>query len=63
MRKMNICILVIALMLMPNMAKAQDFAKYFVDQTLRIDYIFAGNTQQQMIAVDELNDGMAKSNV
>ena len=39
MRKMNICILVIALMLMPNMAKAQDFAKYFVDQTLRIDYI------------------------
>lgn len=55
MRKMNICILVIALMLMPNMAKAQDFAKYFVDQTLRIDYIFAGNTQQQMIAVDELN--------
>lgn len=39
----------------PNYVHAQDFNKYFVDKTLRIDYIFAGNVKQQMIAVDELN--------
>ncbi|WP_314826957.1 peptidase M64 N-terminal domain-containing protein, partial [Segatella baroniae] len=33
---------------------AQDFDKYFVDKTLRIDYIFAGDARQQEISVDEL---------
>lgn len=44
-----------ALALMPSSLLAQNFDDYFVNKTLRIDYMFAGNTQQQMIAVDELN--------
>lgn len=47
--------LLIILTMMPGITSAQDFGKYFVDKTLRIDYIFAGNSQKQMIAVDELN--------
>lgn len=35
-------------------AMAQDFAQYFQDQTLRIDYIFSGTHDTQHIAVDEL---------
>ena len=35
--------------------KAQDFNKVFSDSTLRIDYIFSGNANQQHIAVDQLN--------
>lgn len=35
-------------------AGAQNFDDYFVDQTLRIDYNFAGNVNEQHIAVDEL---------
>lgn len=34
---------------------AQDFNKVFSDSTLRIDYIFSGNANQQHIAVDQLN--------
>lgn len=33
---------------------AQQFDEWFEDRTLRIDYTFSGNQQQQMIAVDEL---------
>ena len=33
---------------------AQTFDAYFQNATLRIDYIFAGNASQQMIAIDEL---------
>ncbi len=32
----------------------QDFDQYFTDATLRIDYIFSGNVDEQHIAVDEL---------
>ena len=35
--------------------KAQDFNTAFSDSTLRIDYIFSGNANQQHIAVDQLN--------
>ena len=35
--------------------KAQDFNTAFSDNTLRIDYIFSGNANQQHIAVDQLN--------
>ena len=35
-------------------AQAQRFDDYFTNKTLRIDYTFSGNAQQQMIAVDEL---------
>ena len=34
---------------------AQDFNTAFSDNTLRIDYIFSGNANQQHIAVDQLN--------
>ena len=36
-------------------ANAQRFEDYFVDKTLRIDYNFAGNNQEQSISVDQLN--------
>ena len=32
---------------------AQNFDQYFTDRTLRIDYSFVGNQQQQHIAVDQ----------
>lgn len=35
-------------------ASAQQFDQWFEDQTLRIDYIFSGNSQSQYISVDEL---------
>lgn len=34
---------------------AQEFDDYFVDKTLRLDYVFAGNVRQQFIALDNLN--------
>jgi hypothetical protein len=37
-----------------TMAAAQNFSDYFTNRTLRLDYIFAGKTQQQLIALDEL---------
>ena len=33
---------------------AQDYDQHFEDNTLRLDYIFAGNAQQQHIFVDEM---------
>lgn len=34
---------------------AQDFDTYFTDNTLRVDYIFSGNANEQRISVDRLN--------
>ena len=51
MRKINLLLL---LLLTGTFAFAQDFQRYFEDATLRIDYNFAGNANQQIIAVDEL---------
>lgn len=42
-------------LLMPANMSAQDFRAAFSDSTLRIDYIFSGNANQQHIAVDQLN--------
>lgn len=36
-------------------AQSQDYSQYFCDSTLRIDYIFAGDTAAQHIYVDELS--------
>ena len=33
---------------------AQTFDDYFADRTLRIDYVFSGNAEQQIVALDEL---------
>lgn len=35
-------------------ASAQEFDKHFIDNTLRIDYTFVGNAENQFIALDEL---------
>lgn len=36
-------------------ADAQDFEQFFTDRTLRLDYIFAGNVNEQHISLDQLN--------
>ena len=33
---------------------AQSFSDYFANKTLRIDYVFAGNAENQLVALDEL---------
>ena len=33
---------------------AQNFSEWFADRTLRIDYVFAGNAENQIVALDEL---------
>ena len=42
------------LLFVSTIVLAQDFNRYFIDATLRIDYTFIGNIKQQHIAVDEL---------
>ena len=50
-----------ALLLVAIDTYAQSFNDYFCNETLRVDYIFSGNTSQQMVALDELSsfDGWA----
>lgn len=45
---------ILCLFMLANV-NAQDFNTAFSDSTLRIDYIFSGNANQQHIAVDQLN--------
>lgn len=54
-RKKIIILTALAMLCIHGKVMAQNFADYFVDKTLRVDYIFAGNADKQMIAVDELN--------
>ena len=35
-------------------AQAQDFDKWFMDKTLRLDYTFSGNNLSQHISLDEM---------
>ncbi len=39
----------LALLLLPLLAMAQQYDKWFADSTLRLDYVFAGNNTQQHI--------------
>lgn len=55
MKKKIISLAALSIMMLPGKMVAQNFNDYFKDQTLRIDYTFAGNKDKQMIAVDELN--------
>lgn len=48
-------IAIIMLCLVARIATAQDFDTLFEDSTLRIDYIFSGNTSEQTISLDQLN--------
>ena len=49
-------LLTVALLNVVSLAiMGQDFNQYFTEQTLRIDYIFSGNRQNQYISLDQLN--------
>lgn len=37
-------------------SNSQEFDTFFINKTLRVDYIFSGNSNQQTIAVDQLNE-------
>lgn len=37
------------------MSFSQDFDSYFIDKTLRVDYIFAGNSEKQHVFLDQLS--------
>ncbi|MBQ2430042.1 MAG: hypothetical protein II274_04220 [Alistipes sp.] len=37
-----------------TLVSAQNFSTHFADRTLRIDYIFAGDAENQIVALDEL---------
>lgn len=52
---MNRLLLSFLLLIAAISANGQEFDKYFIDATLRLDYIFSGNDKQQNIAIDELN--------
>ena len=43
------------LLVVNSMLYAQEFSDYFVDKTLRIDYLFTGNASGQSICLDELS--------
>lgn len=47
--------ILIAITLCSSSINAQSFENYFTEKTLRLDYIFAGNQEQQYIALDKLN--------
>lgn len=42
--------------LLSIICQSQNFDTYFVDKTLRIDYIFSGNSENQTISVDQVNE-------
>lgn len=47
----RLTLLLSALLLLPCCLIAQDFGDYFIDQTLRLDYIFSGNDSTQDISL------------
>ena len=47
--------LLLAFLLACTGVSAQNFDEYFTDKTLRVDYLFTGNTSHQAICVDELS--------
>ena len=46
---------IILMCIVAKAASAQVFDNYFEDKTLRIDYIFSGNSSSQAISLDQLN--------
>ncbi len=50
----KVLLIIICAVLLAPAAQAQDFDRHFENRTLRLDYIFAGNARQQIIALDEL---------
>lgn len=52
---MRLFTVIITLCLAVINGHSQDFEKYFIDRTLRLDYIFSGDIHSQNISVDKLN--------
>ena len=48
-------LIIVAMLIGLNSATAQHFDDYFADQTLRIDYTFIGNSQEQHVALREMS--------
>ncbi|MCX6565482.1 MAG: M64 family metallo-endopeptidase [Candidatus Aminicenantes bacterium] len=47
--------LILALVVVPNFGKTDpDFDRYFVDQTMRIDYFHIGNLQEEIVTLDRV---------
>ena len=46
---------ILVFILFSNVACAQKFSTHFIDETLRIDYLWVGNQSQQDIVVDEIS--------
>ena len=46
---------IILMCIVAKAATAQVFVVFFEDKTLRIDYIFSGNSSSQAISLDQLN--------
>ncbi len=53
--KSRVLLLLFILVIFTNV-QAQNFEDYFTDKTLRIDYIFTGNSTSQNIFLDELSE-------
>lgn len=49
-------LLFLLFILLPFTSHSQEFDTYFTNKTLRVDYIFSGNSENQAIAVDQLNE-------
>lgn len=52
---MNRILIYLLLLVMALPVKAQEFSRYFTDKTLRLDYVFAGDANQQRVYLDKLN--------
>lgn len=44
-----------ALCLLSGYGKSQTFDDYFIDKSIRVDYVFSGDSQKQTICLDELS--------
>lgn len=44
------------LLCLPLICFGQNFDDYFTDKTLRLDYIFGGNSEQEYVFLDQLNE-------
>ncbi len=54
-RWLLLCVVLLMLHAQHSTLHAQQFSDYFEDRTLRLDYIFAGDSARQDIYVDQLN--------
>ncbi|MBW3519272.1 M64 family metallopeptidase [Flavobacterium sp. NKUCC04_CG] len=48
--------IIFCLLLISNWGYSQHFDQFFIDKTLRVDAVFAGNSERQSIVIDELNE-------